>query len=128
MKESKVQKFTWLDMGLILLLVGGAVGAFPLLSSMKPGTVVVFKDNSIVAQYPVSETKTVEIDGVVGKLKIEIANNAVQVVSSGCPHQVCVDHKPISHPNAQIVCVPNHVLITIKPANNSLLELDAITR
>ncbi|MDO5576825.1 MAG: NusG domain II-containing protein, partial [Fibrobacter sp.] len=110
MKEYKLKKFTWLDMGLILLLGAGAFAAFPLLSSMKPGTVVVFKDNSIVAEYPVSETKSVEIDGVSGKLKIEIANNAVQVVSSGCPHQVCVNHKPISHPNTQIVCVPNHVL------------------
>jgi hypothetical protein len=128
MKEFRIRSFAWFDTIIILFLATVVLAAFPFLSSIKPGKVVVYKDNSVIAEYPVTEGRVFEIAGADGPVKIRIDNGSVQVVSSSCAHQVCVNHGRISRPNSQIICVPNHILITIKPAVTSQQDFDAIAR
>lgn len=128
MKECRIRTFAWFDTVIIVLLIIGIMSAYPFLSSITPGKVLVYKDNTVIAEYPVTENRIFELEGAAGPVKIEIKDNSVQVISSSCAHQICVNHGKISRPNSQIICVPNHILITIKPNTSSQQDFDAIAR
>ena len=44
---------------------------------------------------------------------IRIKNGEVDVISSNCSNQVCVNHDPISRAGEQIVCLPHGLVVEI---------------
>lgn len=119
-----LHRFTWCDSIIVLIILAGIFTTFPAIKTLTPGKVTIFKDNQIIAEYPVNQNNTFEVNGKKGLVKIEIKNHSVSVRESSCPHQLCIRQGSISKAQNQIVCIPNHILITISAQKD--IGLDAI--
>lgn len=93
---------------------------------MLPETVIVFRDDKIIARYPLREDKIFYVNGEIGKVKISIKDETVRVIESTCPHKICVKTGKIKRSNSQIVCAPNHIMVVIKSSKKD--NIDAISR
>jgi hypothetical protein len=63
--------------------------------------------------FGLSDDRTVRMDGPLGTTVISIRNRRVSFQSSPCPHNLCVDHEPISRTGDWIACLPNGVVARI---------------
>ncbi len=73
--------------------------------------------------YNLDENRIIDIDGYLGKTKIEIKNNKVRVLESPCKHKYCISEKPIEKVNQTIICLPNKISISIEGEKD---EIDSI--
>lgn len=110
--------FRWGDIVISMLLLIGVFMSLPLLIANKPENVEIYRDNQKIAEYPLFQNRDFSIKGAIGPVTIRIKDNSVSIVNSNCPHHICVMSGSIRFPNAQIVCAPNHILITIKNFKN----------
>ncbi len=120
-----VRTFTFLDALLIAGVALAGVASLPLLSAHSPDTVCIYRDNTQIAELPLSRNAIKTIHGYEGPMRIRIHDNAVHVQASSCRRQICVHAEPIRTPAQQIICAPNHILITVKASDDTL---DAISR
>jgi hypothetical protein len=120
------RRFTPLDAVLILALLCAGSAFIPFAASHAPSLAVVYRDNRIVAEYPLSSPAEFFVKGENGGVIVRISDAAVSVVSSRCPRQICRHSSAIRRPFEQIVCVPNHLLIEIKSGERR--DIDAIAR
>jgi hypothetical protein len=118
--------FTPLDAFVILLLLCAGIAFIPISASQTPTTATIYRDNTVVARYPLSIPTEFFIQGANGRIKARIEHGALRIDSSDCPRQICRHTAPISRPFEQIVCVPNHVLIEISSGGKK--QIDAIAR
>jgi len=121
-----LHRFSWYDVVIISILLIGIFLTFPAISSLSPKTVLVFEDNRIIAEYPIDQNRTFDVKGKMGTIKVKVQNRSVSVCSSPCPHQLCIRQGHISKTNSQIVCIPNHILITIDAKKGE--KIDAVAR
>ncbi len=56
---------------------------------------------------------TVEIDHNGFTMTVAVTDSTVEVISSSCPHNVCVNSHPISRSGSEIICAPNRVVVKI---------------
>jgi hypothetical protein len=120
--------FRWGDIIVILALLAGCAFSIPLLSSNTPQIVDIYKDNNLVATYPLASDNIVSIEGINDTMTIAIRDAGVAVIGVHCPHRLCMQSGRITHQGQQIVCAPNHILITIS-GNPSAGEVpDGIAR
>ncbi len=121
-----LHRFSWCDVVIISILLIGIFLTFPAIRSLSPQTVLVFEDNRIIAEYPIDQNRIFDVKGKMGIIKVKIQDRSVSVCSSPCPHQLCVRQGRISKTASQIVCIPNHILITIYAKKGEML--DAVAR
>jgi len=97
-----------------LLILGGALALFLLLTRQEGGTARVQVDGETVMELPLSEdTRTVlGEDGHSNTLVVE--NGAARVVEADCPDQVCVRHGAVRYAGESIVCLPHRLIVTIE--------------
>ncbi|MBN1128540.1 MAG: NusG domain II-containing protein [Chitinispirillaceae bacterium] len=124
--RSVPRRMTIADVFLIILLLASGALFIPLTASTVPASAVVYRDNRIIAQYPLSSPADVVVKGGNGDVTLRIGNGGIAVVSSRCPRQICRHTGSISRPFEQIICVPNHLLIELRSSDKR--EIDAITR
>jgi len=125
--EAAVRRFGIADPFLIALLVVLAFAFIPFMRAAAPAVVVVRRDKTIIARYPVDRDMTFRVSGAQGPLDICIARHGVSVVRATCKNQICVNTGRISHSYQQIVCAPNHVTVTVS-AGAETDSIDALTR
>ena len=121
-----LRPFLPLDALIIAACLAGAFAFWPFFQSLQPATVVVYRDNAKIAEYPLSVRKTVTIAGRNGNLTLSIHDNGVCVVSADCPKQICVHTGTIRQNGQQIVCAPNHILIELQSSSGK--AVDAVTQ
>lgn len=121
-----LHRFSWCDIVIISVLFIGIFLTFPAIRSLSPQTVLVFEDNRIIAEYPIDQNRTFDVKGKMGIMRVKIQNRSVSVCSSPCPHKLCIRQGHIGKATSQIVCIPNHILITIDAKKGE--SLDAIAR
>jgi hypothetical protein len=119
MHNAKIKVFTAADFLLIAALIAAAVFFYPMLESGAGDTVVVLRDNTEIARYPLGMDKMFTVKGAAGNMTIGIENGRVRVVSSMCRRNVCVCHSPVAVPHDIIVCVPNHVVVEVKSSRKT---------
>jgi hypothetical protein len=119
MHTGTIKMFRWGDLLIALVLLAGVLFSTPLIASNKPENVEIYRDNEKVAEYPLYTDRSFPIGGVLGTLMITIKNNSVSITSSNCPHHLCMQIGSIHHSNEQIICAPNHILITISSAKET---------
>lgn len=116
---------TWADrlvlyvivgLGLLLLLVPHAGGG--------PRVVLVEGPAGFRAAVPLNEEMTFEVEGPIGTTVVVVGGGSARIVSSPCPHGVCVATGAISEPGEAAVCVPNGVVVRIASESGP----DATTR
>jgi len=109
-----------------LLAALSCLSFFWLDSASEPGEFVVIStaDSGLIRK-SLLENETLTVTGPVGRTKIAIQDGTVRVLDSDCPNKICRNRGAISGSRKIIVCVPNHVTITIqgRPGN----KFDAIT-
>ena len=94
------------------LLCGAAV-ALPALRQAGPVQVLVYRDNHLLARYPLSAQAEFTVDGAHGAVRVRIAGGRAHIVSSSCPNKICMATGAVSSPGATIACAPNHVLLQL---------------
>jgi hypothetical protein len=125
-KRSTLPFFGTVDTIVILLIGIGSGFALPILKDATPSHVTIFRENRIVATWPLSGDRTITIEGSQGPVTVVIRNKAVSITHATCPHGICVKTGPISRPHAQIVCAPNRILVTV--TSSSADSVDAVVR
>ncbi len=107
------KSFTVVDLILIAAIVAIAGALLPFLESGLADTVAVYRDNSLIAEYPLDHDRTFSVGAPTGFVVIEVRQGSVRVVESGCPRGICRHALPIRKAGQQIVCAPNHLTIEI---------------
>lgn len=73
--------------------------------------VVIRLDGRIVAEYPLTASRRIDVAGPLGTTVIEVEPGRARVRSDPGPHQYCVKQGWLSRANAVAICAPNHVSI-----------------
>lgn len=125
--KPRFKRFGPFDALIILVLAAAAVAFIPAMRASAPATVVVRKDNLLLARYPIDRDVTFTVIGREGPLSISIAQKGVAVTHATCKNQVCVETGRIRRPFQQIICAPNHVIVEIV-SSQATDTIDAIAR
>ncbi|MFP4163216.1 MAG: NusG domain II-containing protein [Chitinispirillaceae bacterium] len=123
---TELKKFHIADVFIIALLLGGIFSALPMLNSSMPDSVAVFRDNTLIAEYPLDTDLIFSVKGDRGAMEIEIKDRKVRINHVNCPHQICKRSGFIHKPLEQLVCAPNHILLEIR-STGSEMKLDGVT-
>lgn len=114
------------DIVVMLVMITTFVLSFKSFNHLNAQSVIIFRDNKVIAEYPLSENRTFSVEGKIGEIKILIKDRGVKVVESSCSHKICIRTGEIKAPNSQIVCAPNHIMIVINSSKED--SIDAISR
>ncbi len=126
MPNRSIRNFAPLDIVLIVFLLALSIAFWPFFTFHGPGVVVVYRDNAEIAKYSLDVPNICTFQGALGPLTISIGNKSVRVIESGCPKGICIQTGAIKMNGQQIVCAPNHILITV--VNFSGKQVDGITQ
>jgi hypothetical protein len=88
--------FRWGDIIVILVLLAGCAFSIPLLSANTPQIVDIYKDNNLVATYPLVSDNIVSIEGINDTMTIAIRDAGVEVINVHCPHKLCMQSGRLS--------------------------------
>ncbi len=99
---------------LAALLIGGVFLAFEMISNSYGRTVVIEEGNEVVGSYPLSEDRTITVQGPLGVSTVVIEHREVYMDDSPCSNKICIDMGHISEKGDSIICLPNRVYITIQ--------------
>jgi hypothetical protein len=123
----RMRLFTVGDAVLILVLLACGAAVIPLLHDLGSSTLLIYRDNRVVAEYPLDHDRDVKLEGVNGPMVIAIRARSVTVQSSSCSRQICMHAGGISRPFQQLICAPNHVLLEIKSGRGEE-RIDAVAQ
>ncbi|MFP4014497.1 MAG: NusG domain II-containing protein [Chitinispirillaceae bacterium] len=123
---STLRSFGIADVVIIIALLGGIFTILPMVKATIPDSVAVFKQNTMIAQYPLDTDLIFSVKGNRGPVEIEIRDRKVRIIHVNCPHQICKRSGSISRPFEQLVCAPNHVLLEIR-STDSKKAVDGVT-
>lgn len=99
------------DIPLIILLI--VLSAIPLFSGSSRGSYAEVTTDEGRYLFSLSENIEREFDGPVGKTIVRIEDGSVRIIYSDCPEKTCT-RGSISRAPGTLVCLPNHVSVTIK--------------
>jgi hypothetical protein len=120
-----VRSFRPFDAVIIAVCCIGFVLSVRALPVASGSDVAIYRDGRLAARYPLAVDRQATISGARGTVTIRICQKSVRVIAADCPEKICVMTGAIRHPAQQIVCAPNHILITIGASEGSC---DAISR
>ena len=103
---------------LVLLIAGGGQG--------EGAAVRITGDGGFERLAPLDSDIRVEVAGPLGATVVEIAGGEARVLSSPCPHELCVKMGAVRTPGRAVVCVPNRVVVTV--VGDGPTPTDAVTR
>jgi hypothetical protein len=113
--------------GDVLVLLAGIAGwlalSISLWQSGPAEQAQIRRDGLLVAAYPLSEDRTVSVDGALGPTVIRIEAGRARVVSDPGPRQYCVKQGWLTRPGEMALCAPNHVSLSLsggQPAYESM--------
>lgn len=64
---------------------------------------------------PLNEDASLTVSTSLGSNTVAVEDGAVRVVEADCPNGTCMQHAPISTPEAQIICLPHKLWIEVVP-------------
>ena len=121
-----LRRFIWTDALIIVLIAASSALTISAFRNLAPDKVAIFRENRQIATYPLTEDRMVTVEGANGPVEIDIRNRTVSIVRADCPHGICIKTGSIGRPYRQIVCAPNHILVTITSSADD--SLDAIVK
>lgn len=74
---------------------------------------LIINNNGIEKKYSLNQKQIVEIEGKLGKVKIEIENNRARFIESNCKDKLCIKKGWISSVGEYSACLPNGIFIII---------------
>lgn len=108
---------TLLD-GVVVILILAGVGLLLLAFRPTQGnflTVSAVLDSVTVAQFDLTgaQRRTIEVPDAPYPITLEVEDGKIRVIHSDCPSQDCVRIGWVSRSGGQIVCLPNHLVVTV---------------
>ncbi|MFC1650981.1 NusG domain II-containing protein [Candidatus Latescibacterota bacterium] len=89
--------------------------------------VVVEVDSRHALELLLDSDVTESVTGPLGETVVSIENGTARIIESPCPHKYCIRMGKISRRAEIIVCVPNHVFMTIRGGTEEQ-PLDGVTQ
>jgi len=111
-----MRTLTAIDAALAAAMILGAVAAFAAAGSTRPDRVVVYRQNTVIAEYPLKDDISVKVNGKIGEVGIDIKNGTATISHATCPKGICKLSGAISNPNGRLICAPNNIMVRILPA------------
>ena len=118
---------SWTDRLLLVLAIAGIAYTWHIALAMAGhgrAMVEIYRDHVLLAKYPLHgnyETPLhIHAKGTLGTSEIVLDNRGVYFESSPCPNHQCVLAGHKHRRGDMIVCVPNHILVTIRGDANAL--------
>lgn len=93
----------------IILLTTLLLGGFMLVGKQDGNVAVVTVKNAKLGRYPLSENRTIKLDGNT----VVIENGKAFMKSADCRDKICVSHTAVSAVGECIVCLPHEVVVKI---------------
>ncbi len=97
-----------------LLILGGALALFLLLTRQEGGTARVQVDGETVMELPLGKDTQMVLGEAGRSNTLVIERGAARVAEADCPDQVCVRHGAVQYAGESIVCLPHKLVITIE--------------
>ncbi|PLX94340.1 MAG: hypothetical protein C0621_05560 [Desulfuromonas sp.] len=121
------RRMTLGDRLLLFVLLALILITLPVTRSQGKGArLLVEQDGAVLYAAPLTASGRWRFQGPLGESEIEVAHGGARIVSSPCPHKLCIALGRIAHPGELIACVPNHLLLRIE--GESASSHDLITR
>ncbi len=118
---------TFADRLVLYVLVGAALVLFTMGGGQGDGTTVrITGDGGFEYLAPLGSDTIVEVEGPLGTTVVGVVDGEARVLSSPCPHELCVKMGAVRTPGRAVVCVPNRVVVTI--VGDGPTPTDAVTR
>lgn len=108
--------------GILLLLVLLSLSAILIPQRRTPGYIAeIYQNGSLLRSIPLSTTTepyrftVISPDG--GTNEIEVRPDGICICSADCPDKLCVHQGVISNSRLPITCLPNRLVILLRPDN-----------
>jgi len=118
------------DRVVVPLLLALAVALIPLQFCREPGrTVLAEVAGKVVFTAPLGRDRLVDLAGPLGTTQLQIADGRARILTSPCPHKVCIGMGAVSQSGELLACVPNRLLVRIEggPAGDKT-DYDLLSR
>lgn len=109
-----------------LLILGGALALFLLLTRQGGGTVRVQVDGETVMELPLHQDARVVLGEDRHTNTLVIENGTARVIEADCPDQVCVRQGAVQYAGESIVCLPHRLVVTVEGSRTN--DVDAAAR
>lgn len=83
------------------------------LINQSPGQIEIVSPNKTII-HPLHKEAMIPVEGKISQVMVEVKNNQVRIISSGCPDKICIKTGWISYRYEFILCAPNQVSIRIR--------------
>lgn len=116
----KIAKSNTLWILLFLCVIIISVLSLFIIKQNKDNSVVkIYRDNSLIKTLNLPQNQTVKIDCDEDNYnEVTVKNGKVKMSYSTCKNQICVNHGEITDATLPIVCVPNHLVVTIESSDD----------
>ena len=107
---------TLVDRIILLLAIAGTATLYVWLWQPKGGeaeTVRIWSGDEEQGRYPLTEPRTITVEGPLGQTVIEIDQGAARVAADPGARQLCVRAGWLERPGDQAHCLPNRVTVEI---------------
>lgn len=117
---------------LLLVLLLGSIIALLLPQKAPEGYIAEIYQSGIrihsISLSDIQESCTFIIEGKDGHVnEIEVRPDSIGIVSADCPDKLCVKQGFITDSRLPVTCLPNEIVIWLRPAPDADSEPDAIT-
>ncbi len=118
---------TGIDILLIVATLGAAIIGIIFLPKLglPSNQIEIYQNNRIYGRYDLRHNKIIEVPGPLGSTCVEIKSGAARIISSPCPHKICVGMAPIGNKGDFLLCLPNGVLVKWGAQTS---DVDAVSR
>ncbi len=110
-------------LAIILIIICGASCAAVYGIGTTGSMVKITVDGELYGTYPLDEDRVVEIDSDFGENALTISDGKALMTSASCPDKYCMNqHRNsggIDSTSQTIVCLPNHVAVSIEGLDDS---------
>lgn len=101
-----------LILGAALFIIG--LSAYQFDPSPDGAEVVVEVAAEVFGPYPLSEPRSLRLDGPKGISEVEIREGAARIVAAPCPQLLCVRRGWVRRRGETAVCVPNRLVLRVQ--------------
>ena len=111
---------------LVLVITGMVLITVQTYAMRSAEPILIIRVDSIEWQYTLDEDRTLMIPGPLGQTEVVVSDGAVHVHDSPCRAKVCVAAGEINRVGEWIICLPNHVFLSIEGVMKEQSDVDAV--
>ena len=126
--KKRFGKNDFIFFGIIVILLIGILVWFYILRPTSGDSVTITIDGEVYGVYSLEEEQEIPIPNKNGEISniLLISSGKAKMIEADCPDKLCMNQNSIYRNNENIVCLPNHVVVTVTSKESD--EIDAIAK